>query len=597
MKRFITPLIIVAVVVVGGFFLSQRLKAASPVEKTQFKLAKVELGMVKKTVSATGTLMPWRVIDIKSKAGGRVDTMSVDVGSEVKAGTVICNIDPTDTRLQVDQAKADIELADASILQSQHSVLLQEQQSKLAVKQAEASLASARANLNAARARRNTAEFQKDAQPALTKANIESAQANVESLEKQLAEMQQATHPQARSTAQSNLAQAEANQRNAVANLTRQKNLIEKGFVSQAVVDQAQANAEVMAAQVSSAKRKLDTLDREQAAAEASVFARIAQAKAQLQNAKTQGIDVQVRASAFEESKAAVKQLEHQIENAQATLDLANQNLRNITIRKQDVKTAQARRARAEAAWVNANVTLRQTTVTAPTAGVILKKYVEQGTIISSALSFAAAGNNIVQLGDITRMYVDVTVDETDIANVDIGQAVDVTIEAYPSTPFEGKVIRIDPQAEVIQNVTMVHVRVEIDNSDATFQLLKPGMNATCEFVIDKKDDVLAVPAEAVRTDDNGKYVEIGVGGVPYVAPKGEEDNADPEALQDVRITRRPVKVGIEGNETVEVIEGVKEGDMVVTKKIEPTPKASGSPFAQQRMGGIRTQPRTSTGR
>ena len=99
-----------------------------------------------------------------------------------------------------------------------------------------------------------------------------------------------------------------------------------------------------------------------------------------------------------------------------------------------------------------------------------------------------SSGQNLLQIGDTSKMYVDVTVDETDIAAVEEGQNVDVAIEAYPGMPFEGKVIRIDPQAVVLQNVTSVHVRVEVDNSVPTFALLKPGMNATCEFVMEKAD-------------------------------------------------------------------------------------------------------------
>jgi HlyD family secretion protein len=209
-----------------------------------------------------------------------------------------------------------------------------------------------------------------------------------------------------------------------------------------------------------------------------------------------------------------------------------------------------------------------------------LTKYVEEGTIISSALSFAATGNNILQLGDVTRMYVDVTVDETDIASVDEGQEVEVTIEAYPNFPFQGTVARIDPQALVEQNVTNVHVRVEIDNSDVSFRLLKPGMNATCEFVSQKKADVLMVPNEAVRTDDSGQYVEVALSkGKPAPPDPKTGEKADPTLLVDLKLRREKVDVVLEGNETTEIAGKVKAGDQVVIQVIEPTPETAGSPF------------------
>jgi HlyD family secretion protein len=177
-------------------------------------------------------------------------------------------------------------------------------------------------------------------------------------------------------------------------------------------------------------------------------------------------------------------------------------------------------------------------------------------------------------------MYINVAVDETDIANVDDGQAVEVNIEAYPGIPFEGKVARVDPQAKVEQNVTTVNVRVEIDNSSPTYRLLKPGMNATCEFIIDQKNDVIAVPTEAVRSDEQGSFVEIGSGGKPAPGDPKSGTPPDPEALIDVKLKRQPVEVGLEGNESVEITSGLNEGDKVVTQTIEPAaPTAGGSPF------------------
>jgi HlyD family secretion protein len=89
MKRAITIILTLIVIAAGAIWYVPRLRAAGAEEKTTFKIAKSEKGMVKKTVSATGTLQPWRVIDIKSKAGGRVDHMAGDVGSVVKPGQVI----------------------------------------------------------------------------------------------------------------------------------------------------------------------------------------------------------------------------------------------------------------------------------------------------------------------------------------------------------------------------------------------------------------------------------------------------------------------------------------------------------------------------
>jgi HlyD family secretion protein len=211
----------------------------------------------------------------------------------------------------------------------------------------------------------------------------------------------------------------------------------------------------------------------------------------------------------------------------------------------------------------NARTQLNYTTITAPRGGVILKKYVEEGTIITSgksSFSGTGQGTSVVQLGDLSRMFVLASVDKTDIAQVETGQAVDITLDAYPDEIFEGKVTRIDPQTVVDQNVTTVPVTVEIEDPDAR---LKPGMNATCNFVIERKEDVLTVPTEAVK-DQDGKYTVT--------------------VLRDGKQIERQVEVGIAGDETTEIISGLKEGDTVVTAVIEPQSKSSGGPGS--RMGG-----------
>jgi HlyD family secretion protein len=600
LKRAAAILAAIILVAVVALFARSKMGVASAADKKQYKLAKIEVGTVKKTVSATGILQPWTMVDIKSKAGGRVDKLLVDVGTKVKAGQVLAQIDPSDTQLGVDQAQADINSSDAKIQQSRISLDLQKQQSELAVDTAKTTLASARDALDSARARLETARQQSQAQPTLTNSSIESARANYDSAQKQLDEMTQATHPQDRAAVESAYAQAEANRVAAESNLARQQKLMDQGFVSKQVVEQAQASSDVAKAQATSAKRRLDTIKQEQDASEATQRARVRQAEAQLNNAKASSVDVKVRQSNVQDAEAAVRQAQKTVQNAQKALDLSRANLANIAIRRGDILTAEASRMRAQASLTNAKKTLEQTNVLAPSEGVILKKYVEQGTIISSALSFAATGNNIVQLGDVSKMFVDVTVDETDIANVDDGQTVDVSIEAYPGIPFEGKVTRIDPQAIVESNVTNIHVRVEIDNSDTKFQLLKPGMNATCEFVKGKKENVVQVPTDAIRQDDQGKYVEIATPGTGLPAPPDPKTGApaDADTLVDCKIVKRYINKDesggeadhLEGNDSVEVVNGVKAGEMVVTQTIEPVVQqaggALGGGFPGMRGGG-----------
>jgi HlyD family secretion protein len=605
-RRLISALVAVPIVVAGGWWLRSRSATGVASQKVQYKLSAVEVGEVKKTVSATGTLQAWRVVDIKARAGGELAFLGVDVGSEVKSGQILAKIDPLDVQLTLNQARADVTSSKAREAQSGKTYQLTMKQSDISVRDSEANVrsataskASAEASVKAAETRLATARQQAEAQPRLTEAAIASAKASYEQAVTQRKQLD-ATTRQQRASAQAGYQQAVANRENARLTLERQKSLLQKGFVSQQAVDTAVAGLEVADANILNTKARVDTIDVEMRTTLEAADARVAQSKAVYDQAKAGSVDIENRRNAVLEAeasllqaKASLGQATAALARAEASLDQSKAQTINNDIRRFDIDANKASIARAEASRFNAETALSRTVIRAPMEGVVLQKFVEQGTIIASALGMAAQGTNLVQIGDVSRMYVDVAVDETDIASVDVGQTVDVAVEAYPGIPFEGKVIRIDPQAVVLQNVTSVHVRVEVDNSAPTFALLKPSMNATCEFVMDKVDSAVKVPNEAIRQDNEGDYVEIGTGGkTPPPDPKTGEVS-DPDALVDVKLKKVRITKGVEGNDVTEVKESegnaIQEGVKIVTQTIEPTPTTpgGGSPFGGG-MGGMR---------
>ncbi len=468
------------------------------------------------------------------------------------------------------------------------TLALQQKQTRVSIETALANLNSAKAAAASARARYESAKNQADAQKDLTEATVENARATLAAEQERLNQLVSASHPQENASALAALHQAEANAKNAEVQWRRQKALLDKGFVAQSTVDQAEAAYEVAKATLESAREKMNTIQPELDADLKAQRARVRQVQAALNQAETGRVDVKLRQQAAQAAWADYQQALAGVRQAQAKVEEARAEQLNNVIRRTQIAQAIAAGARAQATMVNAKTQLDQTRVVAPSDGIILKKYVEQGTLITSGVSFNSTGTSIVQLGDISRMYVDVQVDETDVANVDMDQKVDITFDAYPTTPFEGKVIKVDPQAVVDQNVTTVHVRVEVDNSVPSYRLLKPGMNATCEFIVDKKDDVVAVPNEALKTDENGgHYVEIAVGG--KVAPADKDSEKDPNLLVDIKKVKRPIEIGLEGNDLTEVVSGLKEGDRVITQTIEPSTNIpGGNPFGGGRGPGRR---------
>jgi HlyD family secretion protein len=213
---------------------------------------------------------------------------------------------------------------------------------------------------------------------------------------------------------------------------------------------------------------------------------------------------------------------------AQADLDVAKAKLTNSTSQKKradelfksqsiteqeheqallDYADAKSQVVRSQVAVDNARIQLEDTDVRAPITGTILEKDVERGTVIASATSNVSGGTTLMKMADLNQVQVRTLVDETDIGKLQPGQRATVTVDAYPQRPFNGTVLKIEPQAQTEQNVTMFPVLIRIDNREG---LLRPGMNAEVEVHVGRREDVLAVPNAALRTQrDVGSAAQV----------------------------------------------------------------------------------------
>jgi len=203
---------------------------------------------------------------------------------------------------------------------------------------------------------------------------------------------------------------------------------------------------------------------------------------------------------------------------AQADLDVAKAKLANSTSQKRradelfqsrsiteqeheqallDYADARSAVVRSQVDVDNARIQLEDTDVRAPITGTVLEKDVERGTVIASATSNVSGGTTLMKMANLNQVQVRTLVDETDVGKVQPGQRATITVDAFPNRPFTGTVLKIEPQAQTEQNVTMFPVLVRIDNKEG---LLRPGMNAEVEVHVGQRDSVLAVPNAALRT-------------------------------------------------------------------------------------------------
>jgi len=384
----------------------------------------------------------------------------------------------------------------------------------------------AAADVDAARAQLDQAREKAQAQPAMTQASIAQAEASYAAALTEVESLRDAEQPQTRAEAQSALNKAQANLDLAETELARMQQLMSKGYVPQSDVDTAVNKRDLAASELASAKQRWQTLERQLTAELDTARAKAAQAKAALESARANAVQDRIARS--------------------------------------DVTSAQAQIARAQAQFTQAKTTLGYTTITAPRDGVILDKYVEAGTIVTSGRSSVTAGTDIVLLGDITEMFVDVSVNEADVGMVKTGQSAAITVDAFPDDRFHGTITRIDPQAVTEQNVTTVLVTVRVDDANPR---LRPGMTATCEFPVGRAENVLFVPNLAVQQQGSRRVVFVRVG-----------DQSTPI----------PVEIGLVGDNFTEIRSGVSEGAEVVLP-FQSASQSEGDSRGQEmgrRMGG-----------
>lgn len=257
--------------------------------------------------------------------------------------------------------------------------------------------------------------------------------------------------------------------------------------------------------------------------------------------------------------------LEAQVREARAAVDAAHVALRYAAIegrradtlrargaasdQQQDeararVETARAELAQAEARLASLEVQLRYTTVRAPLAGTVLDVVVEEGNAVSPVTA-VTGGTLLLTIAGGEAVHLKGLVDENEVARVSVGQPARLRTEAFGERVFEGRVRRIAPLGQRVQNVTYFEVEVEISDPDAA--LLRPRMSADADIVTEIVEDAVVVPETALRY--RGADVQVDVW-----------NGAGPE------VEARSVKLGIVDGARVQILDGVAPGEQVAVQ-------------------------------
>jgi HlyD family secretion protein len=240
-------------------------------------------------------------------------------------------------------------------------------------------------------------------------------------------------------------------------------------------------------------------------------------------------------------SKSLVEDAE---KNYQLALNKQVSAQRTLLVSKAEIAKCEAQVAQARASLENAQEDLRNSTIVSPSNGLVLSRDVNIGDAVSSTLVLGSQATLIMTLGDVSEVYVQGKVDEADIGKVFLSQPARIVVESFKDKKFTGKVTKISPLGKEKDNVTTFEVRVSISNPGGE---LKANMSANAEILLEEKKNVLMIPEAALIYDKERKAsVEI------------------PDAKADNGKKKLSVKLGISNGVKTEILEGLNEKQQVI---------------------------------
>jgi HlyD family secretion protein len=259
------------------------------------------------------------------------------------------------------------------------------------------------------------------------------------------------------------------------------------------------------------------------------------------------------------------------------------------------VKAAEGSVTQTRGSLMQSRTNLHYSVIRSPVDGVIISRAIDVGQTVAASFQTPTLFT-IAQ--DLTKMQIEVSVDEADISRIQLDQKTSFTVDSYPEQGFRGKVVQIRNAPIINQNVVTYITVVNVDNTDLK---LKPGMTANVSIEVARKEDVLKLPPAALRFKPKSKGdepKEKRQAGAPSSSPgAGREAGGKPAGrkgtsgqqvyiLKDNTPLAVPVKTGIANNSSIELIESsLKEGDEVIIEQIGGDSKkkasSSGSPMGR----------------
>jgi len=529
-RRRISPWLILPLVLIlaGGGFLAWRTFGTSSAPAVSMSTATVSSGSLSVSVSGSGSVEPAQTRALAFAVSGTVAEVLVQVGDTVSAGQALASLDAQELQMAVDQAAANLKSAQAAVAAANGEGAT------------EADIASAQASLQSAKA-----SYEKTRTGSVTAAELASAKAQLASAQAQLDDLLDGPTAAELASAQNTVTQAQLSLASQKASLSAAKTKAESAMTTESnslrdaqdsystiywnnrkVVggpgDLSQSAKDEEAAALRAVTNAEESLKQAQLSYEQAQEAEItgvAQAEASLKDAQTQLTELQAGPTASEvaSARASVASAQANLTSlqspataqdlaiARASVEQAQLSLDSLTQpgSASAVASAAASLAQAQVAYDQAKLDLANGTLAAPFDGVVSAVSADVGDDASAAT---------ISVIDQRQFYVDLSLSESDIGGVAVGQPVTLTFDALSDVTIEGAVQTVAPVATVSSNVATYTVRVSFAPGDAA---IKAGMTATGAITTAQHEGALLVPSRAIQTVNGQKVLQVQQAGQP----------------------------------------------------------------------------------
>jgi HlyD family secretion protein len=552
-----------------------------------YHFQKVTQGDFSLSVSATGPLQS-SVYNLVFTGTGKIAEIDVSVGQTVVENQVLAKLDKTSLQDAVNQAQAGVLSAQTGVNTAQANLNKTQTQSN-------ANVQSAQVTLNNAQASLSTTQTQSQASISLAQTTLSNDQTNLTNTQTQSA----ASISAARTTlsnAQTSLShtQATASAQIAAAQLAMEQSctatppatpVASSCATATAAYNQAvaTANANVAAAQanVASTQKQLTLTEAQANANNATAQARV-------------NSDQQQLASAEAQSSSSNTTAQNQVNAATSSLATAQANAAtNVTSQQGLVNTAQSQLRTALVQLQTAKHNLDNAILRAPHDGIVTTI---NGTVggtpgvpANATTTTAANASTFIQIADISSLQVQANVNESDTANLTIGEPAQFTVSAYGNRIFSGTVGAISPFGQTVSNVVTYPVTIDVDMNSLNGANLLPNMTASVTIIVVQRHNMLLIPVNAVNfartatrtinnipaliTDDQAKSALAQARQMLVVLqnenPSISQDNPIPAYVLErpdgqTAFIPVPIVLGLTDDTFYEVLKGLSPGEIIV---------------------------------